>query len=93
MPKELTAVPETRLSIRASKNQKSVLARAAANHMNISQFVLGASLREAEKVIGDETRIVLSADEYDWLVKYMDEPPSPKPQLRAALLQKPVWDA
>jgi len=93
VPKQATVKPEMRLSIRANQSQKSILARAAtARHMNVSQFVLGASLREAEQVINDETRIVLSADEYDWLVKYMDEPPGPKPRLREALLQKPVWD-
>lgn len=82
-----------RLSIRANSNQKSILARAAtARHMNVSQFVLGASLREAEQVINDETRIVLSADEYDWLVRYMDEPPTFKPRLREAVHQTPVWD-
>ena len=88
-----TAKPEVRLSIRANPNQKSVLSRAAtARHMNVSQFVLGASLREAEQVINEETRIVLSAEEYDWLVKFMDEV-HPAPRLREAFRQKPVWDA
>ena len=95
MPKQATTTKlEMRLSIRANQSQKSILARAAtARHMNVSQFVLGASLREAEQIISDESRIVLSPDEYDWLVKYMDEPTTPKPQLREALLQKPVWEA
>lgn len=61
--------------------------------MNVSEFVLGASLREAEEVIRDETRLVLSAEDYDWLVQIMDAPPTPKPRLREAVHQKPVWDA
>lgn len=95
MPKQATTTrPEMRLSIRANSSQKSMLARAAAaRHMNVSQFVLGASLREAEQVIHDDTRIVLSPEEYDWLVKFMDAPPTPKPRLRELLRQKPVWDA
>jgi uncharacterized protein (DUF1778 family) len=94
MPKQANAAPETRLSIRANHVQKGLLARAAtARHMNVSQFVLGASLREAEQVVNDESQIVLSAEEYDWLVKFMDEPDAPTTRLRELLLQKPVWDA
>lgn len=61
--------------------------------MNISQFALGVSLHEAEQILSEDAHIVLSAEEYDWLVKFMDEPTTPKPRLREALLQKPVWDA
>lgn len=94
MPRPVVAAQkEDRLSIRANSGQKSLLARAAkAQHMNISQFVLQASLREAEKVIEDETRIVVSTEEYEWLCKVLDEPAMPAPRLRAALKQKAVWD-
>jgi uncharacterized protein (DUF1778 family) len=60
--------------------------------MNVSQFVLGASLREAERVISDETRMVLPAEEYDWLAELMDAPATPKPRLKKAISQTPVWD-
>jgi uncharacterized protein (DUF1778 family) len=94
MPKQQTTAKHgARLSIRANPNQKSILSRAAtASHMNVSQFVLGASLREAEQIINDETRIMLSAEEYDRLVKLLDEAPTPKARLREALRQTPVWD-
>lgn len=39
-----------------------------------------------------ETRIVVSAKEYEWLCQIMDEAPALAPRLRAALAQKPVWD-
>lgn len=88
-----TPPKEDRLSIRANSSQKSVLARAAkARHMNVSQFVLQASLREAEQVIEEENRILISPEEHEWLVRVMDEPATPAPRLRAALVQKPVWD-
>ena len=96
MARQTTTKPELRLSIRANSSQKSILHRAAtARHMNVSQFVLGASLREAEQIIDEETRIVVSPEEYEWLVKLMDEatPAIPNPKLREALQQKPVWDA
>ena len=95
MPKPTATKHETRLSIRANSSQKAILSRAAtANHMNVSQFVLGASLREAEQVIHDETRIVLSAEEYTRLAELMDEATSatPRPRLQEALRQTPVWD-
>lgn len=93
MAKHVTAKQEVRLSIRANSIQKSILSRAAtASHMNVSQFVLGASLREAEQIIKDETRIVMSPEEYDWLVQFMDEA-KPAPRLTEAVRQKPVWDA
>lgn len=88
-----TVKPEDRLSIRASASQKSTLRRAAeARHMNVSQFVLQSSLQAAERVLEEETRIVVSAEEYNWLCQIMDEAPRDLPKLRALLLQKPVWD-
>ncbi len=94
MPRTVNAPSkEDRLSIRANSSQKSVLARAAkAQHMNVSQFVLQASLREAQKVIEEENRVLVSPEEIEWLCQVMDEPATPAPRLRAALAQKPVWD-
>jgi len=92
MAKNLPKVKEDRLSIRADAGQKLVLAQAAgARHMNVSQFVLQASLREAEKVIHEETILRVSAEEYAWLAKIMDEA-VPAPRLREALSVPPVWD-
>ena len=70
-----------------------MLARAAkAQHMNVSQFVLQASLAAARQVIEQENRVLVSIEEYEWLCQIMDEPATPAPRLRAALAQKPVWD-
>jgi len=92
MSKQPAEKSEVRLSIRANASQKTLLARAAsASHMNVSQFVLGASLREAENIIDADTRIVVSPDDYEWLVKLMDEA-APAPRLREAFRQKTVWD-
>ena len=92
MPKLAMAKHEARLSIRANSSQKNLLSRAAtARHMNVSQFVLGVSLREAEQILEEENRIIVSAEEYEWLVKLMDEA-VPAPRLREALRRKPVWD-
>ena len=87
------AQKEDRLSIRANPGQKGLLAQAArARHMNVSQFVLQASIREAERVVREETTILVSPEEYAWLVQTLDEA-APAPRLREALAQKPAWDA
>jgi uncharacterized protein (DUF1778 family) len=84
---------EDRLSIRANPNQKSVLAQAAkARHMNVSQFVLQVSLHEAERVLREETQIMVSPAEYERLCQIMDEPPAAAPRLQSALAKKPLWD-
>lgn len=84
---------EDRLSIRANSGQKDILARAAkAQHMNVSQFVLQVSLVEAERIIREETQIVVSPEEYERICQVMDAPPAAAPNLRAALTKKPVWD-
>jgi uncharacterized protein (DUF1778 family) len=85
--------PEDRLAIRANTSQKSTLRRAAAaRYMNVSQFVLQASLTEAERVLREETQIVLTADQFQWLMDKLEEPPRELPRLRALLNQPVVWN-
>ena len=93
MPRTATTLPkENRLSIRANSGQKSVLARAAkAQHMNVSQIVLQASLAAAQKVIEEENRILISAEEYDWLMQKLEEPPQNNAALRHLLSEAPPW--
>jgi uncharacterized protein (DUF1778 family) len=61
--------------------------------MNVSQFVLQASLTEAERILEAETHLVVTPEEYAWLCKLIDAPPRDLPELRELLRQKPVWDA
>lgn len=91
-PKETRA--EDRLSIRANAFQKQTLRRAAeARHLNVSQFVLQASLEEAERVIAAESTIAYSAEQYEWMIELLDAEPGNLENLSKALRQKPVWDA
>lgn len=84
---------EGRLSIRANERQKATLARAAqARHMNVSQFVLQVSLQVAEEIVREEAVLRISAEEYEWLARTMDEA-RPAPRLAQALATKPVWNA
>lgn len=93
MPRTVANPKAERLSIRANSQQKTVLARAAqAQHMNVSQFVLQVSLQAAQKIIEQETQITVSAEEYQWLLQKLEEPPQENLALRQLLSEKPVWD-
>jgi uncharacterized protein (DUF1778 family) len=73
---------ETRLSIRASDTQKALLTQAAeARNMNISQFVLQASLDAAHAVLIDQTEFRLPADKWEEFCQRLDEPARIIPEL------------
>ncbi len=86
---------EERLHIRTSPTQKALLTRAAKRrHLNVSQFVLQTCLEAAEKVMREEealTTILVSAEQYDWLLQKLEEPPQELPELRRLLGETPVW--
>ena len=74
---------ETRLSIRASDPQKSILMEAArARHTNISQFVLQASLDAAHAVLADQSEFRLSADQWKAFCERLDAPAKVIPALK-----------
>ncbi|MBK9315794.1 MAG: DUF1778 domain-containing protein [Acidobacteria bacterium] len=74
---------ETRLSIRASDPEKSILMEAArARHTNISQFVLQASLDAAHSVLADQSEFRLSADQWKAFCERLDAPAKVIPALK-----------
>ncbi len=74
---------ETRLSIRASDPEKSILMEAArARHTNISQFVLQASLDAAHAVLADQSEFRLSADQWKAFCQRLDAPAKVIPALK-----------
>ena len=74
---------ESRLSIRASAPDKTLLAQAArARHMNMSQFVLAASLDAARSIIADQTEFRLPLDQWEVFCQRLDETPRTIPALR-----------
>ena len=94
MPRTKPTLTEDRLSIRASADQKRTLKRAAViRRTSMSQFVLEASLMEADRLLESERSIMATEAEFDWLCQRMDEPPRDLARLRSAMTKKPVWDA
>lgn len=70
-----TTQKETRLSIRASEEDKKILLQAAqARHTNISQFVLQASLDAAHDVLADQTEFRLPPEQWKAFCELLDAP-------------------
>lgn len=84
---------EDRLSIRTNSAQKVILKNAAeARRTTVSQFVLEASLSEAERVLEAERTLLVSQAEFELVNRLMDQAPRELPELRALMSEKPVWD-
>lgn len=74
---------ERRLSIRATELEKAILAQAAqARHMNISQFVLQASLEAANAILVEQTEFRLPPDQWEAFCQRFDAPPEVIPALQ-----------
>lgn len=83
MSRAVAAQKESRLSIRATEQEKILLRQAAqARRMNTSQFVLQASLDAARAILVDQTEFRLSADEWQAFCARLDAPARTIPALR-----------
>ena len=93
MPAQTTAKPkETRLSIRASEQEKRMLAQAAGlRRMNTSQFVLQASLDAAQAILVDQMEFRLSPEQWDAFCKRLDDPPRVLPAIRKLFSEPDPW--
>jgi uncharacterized protein (DUF1778 family) len=73
---------ESRLAIRASERDKTLLNQAAlARHMNMSQFVLEASLDAARAILADQNEFRLPPEQWDEFCQRLDAPPQAIPAL------------
>lgn len=73
---------ESRLSIRASQPDKTLLEQAArARRMNMSQFVLETSLDAARTILADQTEFRLPPEQWEAFCQRLDAPPQAIPAL------------
>ena len=82
-----------RMNLRLRPEQKAALVRAAAlRHTDLTDFVLQPALREAQAVIEESERIVLSERDSRLVMALLENPPPPNAKLRAAIagLPKPA---
>ena len=84
----------TQLNIRTSRDQKARLTEAARlRNVSVSQFVLDESLQAADEILAEENLIRLSAEEYAWLMKRLEEPPREIPELRELFSRPSVFES
>ena len=77
------AVKEKRLTVRATVPEQELLAQAAkARHINVSRFMLEASLDAANAVLVDQTEYRLPPEQWDAFCRRLDDPPKTIPALQ-----------
>jgi uncharacterized protein (DUF1778 family) len=78
-------VRDDRIELRASREEKRLLAAAAAyQRLDLTTFVMRTALPVAEEVIARHERIRLSARDGARVLELLENPPKPTPALRAA---------
>lgn len=80
-----TATRDDRIELRATREEKRVLAAAAAyERLDLTTFVLRAALPAAEAIMARHERITLSARDSARVLALLENPPKPTAALRAA---------
>jgi len=94
MPITATARKESRLSIRASEPEKSILRQAAqARHVNTSRFVLEASLSAAHAILVEQTEFRLPPEQWRAFCDRLDAPARAIPALVELFGEAGPYDA
>jgi len=76
---------DDRIELRASREQKRVLAAAAAyERLDLTTFVMRSSLPVAEEIVARHERIELTARDTLRILDLLEHPPKPTAALRAA---------
>ncbi len=82
-----------RLNIRVTQHQKEVLTRAArAANTTVSHFVLEKAYAEAQALLAEQNRFVLSDAQWREFIRALDAPPKDIPELRKLLTEPGVFD-
>jgi len=82
---ETPAVRDGRIELRATKEEKRLLAAAAAyERLDVTGFIMRAVLPAAREVVDRAERIVLSERDSARVLALLENPPEPTPALIAA---------
>ncbi len=93
MPDSRTAPRDVTINLRANRNQRAVIDRAAETlGKNRSDFMLEAACREAEAVLLDRRYFRLDDAEFRKFAAALDKPPADNPRLRRLLATKAPWN-
>jgi uncharacterized protein (DUF1778 family) len=76
---------DDRLELRATRDEKRLLAAAAAyERLDVTSFVMRSALPVARKIVDQNERIALSARDTERVLALLDDPPKPNKALLAA---------
>ncbi len=82
---ETRAAREDRIELRATKEEKRLLATAAAyERLDVTSFIMRNVLPAARDVVDQAERIVLSERDTTRVLELLENPPAPTPALLAA---------
>jgi uncharacterized protein (DUF1778 family) len=80
-----SATRNDRIELRASREQKRILAAAAAyERLDLTSFVMRTALPAAEEIVARHERISLTARDSARVLELLEHPPKPTAALRAA---------
>ena len=75
MPATLTAQKEHRLNLRTTKQQDTLLRRAAeATHRSMTEFVLDSAVTQAQQVLADRQWFPVDAEQFAEFQRLLDAP-------------------
>jgi uncharacterized protein (DUF1778 family) len=84
---------DTRWTIRVTEPADHVVRAAAlAAHRNLTDFVVGAAVGEAERVLADRTRFMLEEPAWSRFMELLDRPAREPESLRDLLASESVFD-
>lgn len=87
------AAKNERIDIRTSALAKRTLQDAAmARSKTVSEFILDAALKEADAVLAEQGRFILTSDEWSRFTQALDAPAKPRPRLERLLQEKSVFE-
>lgn len=76
---------EDRIELRVTKEEKRLLAAAAAHErLDVTSFIMRSALPAAREVVDRAERIVLGARDTQRVLRLLEHPPKPTPALMAA---------
>jgi uncharacterized protein (DUF1778 family) len=80
-----SATRDARIELRASREEKRLLAAAAAyERLDLTSFVMRTALPAAEEIVARHERITLTARDSARVLTFLEHPPKPLVALRAA---------
>ena len=79
--------------MRISEAHRAIIDRAArASGKSRTEFMVSASVKEAEQVLADQRIFVIENEAFDRFIEYLDAPAKANEKLRGFLAQKLPWD-